>query len=351
LLFFPHYIPGVKLGFSARFITVFSISIFFFSGFIAFNFLFCACLSTGTISGCSSGFIFIKNKKKECFLYFFIMDQRQNAQAQFDALNEPQDVPMDNNPPQAPQRTVAEELQLLQQVFTNALGQNFQQLTAQMNTVLADNHNLRAEVQQIRQQLVPNVQPVPAPAAAAANPIQAPTKIKTKDPDTYTGKPGGLRSYINQINFAVEARAITDERQKILFAASCLRGSAETWAQTAINTPGGPATLAAFLAGLHGIYGDPNEAQTGETDLLALTQTGPLAYYVSDFLRLSLPVRLPEHFLLTLFRRGLKPHLRNALAAVSPLPTTLPDLIQLATSLEGNLQTSQPASRLYNNNP
>ena len=211
------------------------------------------------------------------------------------------------------------------------------------NTLNSRITNLDAIVQSIPQVANPPSPPLSSPPTPKG--LIYTSGPKTKDPDTFTGKSTNLRAYINQITFAIEVRRdqFPDDRSQILYAHSFLRGNAESWSTTTLLDPDAPTTLPTFLNELAAIFGDPDEDQSIQSDLLDLHQTGPLSVYVSEFQRLSMSQNLPDPFKITLFTRGLKPSLQYELSRLPSLPPGLKDIMHMVlrmdTRMEGTLPT------------
>jgi Ty3 transposon capsid-like protein len=190
---------------------------------------------------------------------------------------------------------------------------------------------------------------------AQASSTQTPTasvKTKVPTPQPFYGKRYQVKPFISGLNIYINLRSqeFPDERAKILFAASLLKGTAFDWFRpyedfvssgTISNSSLAINTFQDFCEQLSGTFGDPDEGLTAATKIYKLTQTRSVADYVSEFQRLSSQLTWNEDALRDLFFQGLKPAIQNTIIR-GIMPTSLKDMIRVANNLDSRLMQHRP---------
>ena len=168
------------------------------------------------------------------------------------------------------------------------------------------------------------------------------------NPPMYEGDQKTLETWITACNlkFVGQPSRFPDERQKLVFATSYLKGPPLSWINPALNkylVPGPldevPAELTSFKAfteTLKTLYGDPNLERNALTSLENLKQGTTVANYISRFAIHSQHANLNDVGLRQAFYRGLKSGIKDELATRDY--TTLKELQTLATKLDARLR-------------
>src|ERR1700685_1179982 len=175
-------------------------------------------------------------------------------------------------------------------------------------------------------------------AVQAAN-VKPPKEPKIADPEYFHGSRPLLIPFLSQcqLKFNGQPSQFPNERSKILYAGSYLRGTAFSWFQ--------PLLLAAskdppqvvpefqsfknFSASISAVYGDPDLQASAERRLNVLTQTTSVARYNAEFQQLSQYVEWNDSSLKNRFYMGLNDNVKDWLAN-EPAPKTLQELIEKA---------------------
>jgi len=126
-----------------------------------------------------------------------------------------------------------------------------------------------------------------------SNPVITDTyDTRVLDPEPFYGDRSKLRDFISQVRLVIQAQPsrFVTERQKVIFTATFLRGSAFSWLQPyleAIETPILLSNFESFINELKRVFGDPNQVASAERKLRQLKQTHSAAQYASEFRRIS----------------------------------------------------------------
>ena len=179
------------------------------------------------------------------------------------------------------------------------------------------------------------------------------TDYKASAPDLFYGDRRKFQAYLTQVQFAFLTRPndFRNAEQRVLFAASFLRGSAGEWFQpfmtdrmSNLTTPGNcrPETLRVltwngYKEALERMYGDVDERRTAERRMEALRQVTSVAAYAATFQQYIPRLGWNEEALIAQFYNGLKTDVKDLLVHTER-PDNLPDMISLCTKLDGRVQ-------------
>jgi hypothetical protein len=179
--------------------------------------------------------------------------------------------------------------------------------------------------------------------AMPAVPVQAPApRIKMNPPDTFSGSRSQCATFLAQLDLVFQASDPPySEAAKILYMNSFLRGSAFTWYTTMIlNATPKPVfhTYNDYLVGFRGTFAEDSQLMrvSSRETLQSIKQKSSCEAYATLFLATSAHSGYDDENLRFLFERGLKMDIRRFLLA-APKPTSLADLIQLASSYDMQL--------------
>lgn len=190
---------------------------------------------------------------------------------------------------------------------------------------------------------LPSAMPVlAAPSTPSITvPTVAPKEPKVSDPDFFHGDRRKTRTFLMQLHliFAVQPLRYSTDAAKVAKAMSHLRGPAAGWAAPIIEK-GSPLChdYKAFSAALLTAFGDADRTEEAIRSLERLQQTGSASAYSTEFNRLSQETGFNQPPLIKQYLRGLKDPLRQALAAHSPFPSSLSDLISLAVDIDERMR-------------
>lgn len=177
---------------------------------------------------------------------------------------------------------------------------------------------------------VPAAAPLPLTPAAGQNP-------RLPLPPRYEGDPKTCRGFLNQctIHFEVLPHQFPSDRAKVAFIISLLSGEALAWV-TPLWERSDPivSNLTDFLATFRKIFGEPGRVSSAASSLLRLRQeSSSVGQYAIRFRTLASELAWNNEALVATFWEGLAGRIKDELAG-RDLPTTLDDLISLATRID-----------------
>ncbi len=148
-------------------------------------------------------------------------------------------------------------------------------------------------------------------------------------------------SFISHLNLYINANPhlFPDDRAKVLFAASYLRGQAFTWFEPHLLRADDPlvSNYAAFTQDLIKNLGDPDRERSLTRELQGLSQTQSCAAYTTKFYSISSQLEWGDKALMAQYYSGLKPKVKDALAYLDRDFVTLKDLSDTAIRLDNRL--------------
>jgi hypothetical protein len=176
---------------------------------------------------------------------------------------------------------------------------------------------------------------------------RTPQEPKIADPEYFFGSRPLLIPFLSQcqLKFNGQPSKFADEKSKVLYAGSYLRGPAFTWFQPLLlatnkDPPQDVAEFQSFKAfskSISAVYGDPDLEASAERRLNVLTQTTSVARYNAEFQQLSQYVEWNDPSLKNRFYHGLNDNIKDWLA-MEPAPKNLKDLIDKATRYDSRRQ-------------
>lgn len=222
--------------------------------------------------------------------------------------------------------------------------QSLPEVTSQLDNLhleMGDNSNLRG-----RQQ-------TPAPTGdRTAMPGGAATKVNP--PTEFTGRRDQIKSFRLQCKLYWEMnpdKFSNNQRNKLLFAMSYLRGKALEWIQPHmedfIDHPTGAGANArtlellrndtVFFEALKETFDVGNDTLEADRDLRALRQKTSAAAYRAEFSILAAKVGWNDDALASQFYRGLKEQVRVEITMRHKRPSTLKDMADLAIEIDSRI--------------
>jgi hypothetical protein len=180
--------------------------------------------------------------------------------------------------------------------------------------------------------------------ASAENPFPTShrNQVKLNKPPEFDGRDKrAANTFLThlQLHFLATPHLFPNDRSKVLFASTYLRGHAFAWIEPHLLKQDDPiiqsweAFQEAFLSSL----GDPDRERTLTRDLQALVQTGSAAVYTTEFFRLSAFLGWNDQALQAQYYSGLKPEVKDALALSDKTLTTVQDLANFAIRIDNRL--------------
>lgn len=208
-------------------------------------------------------------------------------------------------------------------------------LQGQVEHLLNLVNNLQTQIQQ------PPVPPQVVPVPAVPNHLRDLGKTFQKPPE-FDGKDRkACSTFISHLNLYIggNSHLFTDDRSKVMFAASYLRGPAFSWFEPHLQGTNDELlqSYARFTEELTSNLGDPDRLRTLTRELQSLKQTASAAAYSSKFYNISSYLSWNDSALKDQYYTGLKSEVKDALAYANVDPATLKELSDLAIRLDNRL--------------
>jgi hypothetical protein len=173
-----------------------------------------------------------------------------------------------------------------------------------------------------------------------------PREVPVQTPETYNGEsPYKLRQFLGQVDMYVNARRslFPDDKAKILFVKTLLRGKALTWVLPYNNIseepPAWMTDFDLFVKEITRVFGDPNFERDMTERFFHLRQTSSVSSYAVEFRHLaSLLGRKEQAPLVAQFYQGLKDPIKDMMA-LQDEPTTLDTMVELALKIDARWQS------------
>ena len=175
-------------------------------------------------------------------------------------------------------------------------------------------------------------------------------RARSNKPKEFHGSRDEASSFLAQCHlvFATDPVSFADDRLKINYIVSFLRGDAFKWYDAVIYRPNTNfANLSEFEDLFKSTFGeDPSIIQDKAfTDLRRLSQTKSCQLYATKFIQLSARVFVDEATKMFLFKEGLKSEIKLHLIGLRPSPRTLSELIHAAVEYDDALFRLRMSSR------
>jgi hypothetical protein len=165
----------------------------------------------------------------------------------------------------------------------------------------------------------------------------------------FYGKPSQLDDVITYADITNLINGIDTENNKCATLASLFRGQALHWlTATKSATPKLLDDYEEFKATLTRAFGvsDLVKVQRATQRLSTISQRGPVQLYAIEFRQIAATLKLDEQAAKAAFRRGLKLHVKEALAATAEDEgDTLEDIINEAARIDTELYSARKSSR------
>ena len=161
-------------------------------------------------------------------------------------------------------------------------------------------------------------------------------------PDRFSGiDRSKLQSFLAACRtvFLYHPGKFTNDRAKVLYAASYLDGVAASWFEPNLFKTPEPDILSSysiFEEKLKSMFGEPNEEAAAERKLqnLRMSSHHRVAHYITDFLQLASKVRWNEYAKMAQFRKGLSDRIKDFLVLKDKIPDDLEGLMDVALQLD-----------------
>lgn len=197
-------------------------------------------------------------------------------------------------------------------------------------------HNMPAPVINV----IPTPTPPAPPAPAAAT--HGSRSVRGADPTTFNGDRSTTEEFIRalKLHIAVSPDSFADDKTKILYALSWMRGgTAEAWAQNRFNKTS-EATFVAdfdqFIKDLKAAFGDPNQKTSAQYAIsrLKMTNNMSVADYTAQFEVLADRTEFNEDALVYHYKAGLLQSIHEKIHNTTTLPTTLQEWKTMAQNID-----------------
>lgn len=182
-------------------------------------------------------------------------------------------------------------------------------------------------------------------------PAPVPTREpKMEAPQKFAGESSRLRGFLAQLVITINAQPsrYQTEQQKCHYAVSLFTGRALEWIAPYAQDPDHEifSDFAQFLEELKTVFGDVNEKAMAEHSLLELQQEGSkFTEYVTEFRRFQLLTRWDDIALTAKFYHGLSSAIKRGILSRGDRPTTLVEMIKVASHCDQNLREEQALRR------
>jgi Retrotransposon gag protein len=175
-------------------------------------------------------------------------------------------------------------------------------------------------------------------------------------PDKFDGDKRKLRGFLNQLEliFTLNSTKYPTDAIKVAFVGSLLTGRALSWFNPMFEKQASFTNLlnnwANFKKSLMDTFGDPDRTRIAEYHLRDLRQGNkPASSYAAEFRTLATDVEWNQAALLSQFKCGLKPEVKDMLLN-HDLPDDLEEFMTLAIKLDNRLFEHQQEKRLTQQN-
>ncbi|SOV09705.1 uncharacterized protein UDID_19292 [Ustilago sp. UG-2017a] len=165
--------------------------------------------------------------------------------------------------------------------------------------------------------------------------------FRSKEPEAFTGERGHLEPFLAQVDVFLRlnpGRFINDSNQ-ILWFSTLLCGVAHQWFYphlSAVNPPAWLVDYPLFVNQLCIVFGDPDRIATTKREIEVLSQTTPVANYLTQFRRLQMTLNWDEDAMAWFFYQGLKENVKDDLSRTGK-PTDLETLIQRSLEIDNRI--------------
>jgi len=209
---------------------------------------------------------------------------------------------------------------------------DMEQVIAQVHVLTARLHDMEGQLaaaQQAaaQQQQAAESQPVAIPALSSA--------LKPKVPDAFQGSAvdsSRVRDWLYSVALFFTASHVTDDLQRVAFAATLLRSHALTWWR-GLGEARQPVTWEAFCTAIIDYFQPAQNVQFVRDRLYRLRQTKSASAFASEFRQLALDIPdISDAEMLAQFRRGLKEEV--ALHVAYGNPTSFEQAVTLAIAVD-----------------
>src|SRR5205814_5130027 len=166
---------------------------------------------------------------------------------------------------------------------------------------------------------------------------------KVLHPDPFTGDRLELDTYLTRCQhvFLTQPSLFLMEQQKVLYAASYLKGNAYSWMKPLVqeyakglSVPIEFTSFEKYSESLTRMYGDPDIVKSKTREINALCQTSSISAYASEFRRIQAYIAWNDQALFDRFYEGLRDNVKDGLVHENPRPALLETLISAALRID-----------------
>jgi len=169
---------------------------------------------------------------------------------------------------------------------------------------------------------------------------------KILQPDPFTGDRLELDTYLVRCQhvFLTQPSLFLTEQQKVLYAASYLKGTAYSWMKPLVQeyakgliVPVEFTSFQQYSESLTRMYGDPDIVKSITREMNALGQTSSVSAYASEFRRLQAYIAWNDQALFDRFYNGLRDNVKDGLVHENPRPVLLETLMAAALRIDARI--------------
>ena len=207
----------------------------------------------------------------------------------------------------------------------------------QINFILTQLQENQQKIQQLESALADQAVSQPTqPRLQEPAPFNPEPRVTSPDP--YEGNKSKTESFLTQLNvyFELQRSRFPDDRSKVLFAVSNMKGVAFDWVMPYLHADHKMLqNYDEFVTNFRITFGNINRPKQAERELLELKQgTRSAVEYIADFQRLSLEVGWTDSApVCAMFDKGLNKEIKQALCNFQR-PATLQDYFRIVADLD-----------------
>lgn len=186
--------------------------------------------------------------------------------------------------------------------------------------------------------------------SVASAPKQPPIP-RFREPAVFTGSATEVETFLHSMTaaFALQGNSLPhDYAQAVYFSTYLGPGDPTDWFKSIeLTKPNLLNDITGLFAEFRVHFGDPNLSATSLRKLQSLQQKGPCSQYKACFIALLAHVDLSEQSKIDMFKAGLKPDVRNALATCGRRhqPVTFSEFIEDAVDIDNELHSNHIIER------
>jgi hypothetical protein len=183
-------------------------------------------------------------------------------------------------------------------------------------------------------------------------------EVKIAKPEPFEGERGKLRGFLAQLDMYMDTQSnrLQTPKDKVLLAASFLKGKAAEWIEPYITAQYHPRSdsdgdmldrdeelrkifddYTNFIDAIKTTFGQVDEKQAAGRKLRQLQQRGPASTYASEFQQIITKLTWDDEAYVEVFYNGLKEDVKDEIARMDERPSELSKMIEKAVRIDDRL--------------